>query len=301
MWGRDLQMNRNVIRLTAAALVLLVLIAPAFGMLSEFQATAAAAKYQNPNELATVFGPYTYQDHPYFYIKFTESGIKTGVIIIDGISGNSSDLETARKIAFTHYVLGDITFENTAEMTIRITELRRVIRETQEAQNELKRIMTFPHWTAAERNEMRELEIILPDLIMSYTNFMHHMEQALTIERDVLNGSKTYENAIKRMEISGELHKETDRQIEILIKMGVIMNRDFDPTEMKVLNDELKRREQIIQRSVDWDIASMEERQEINAISNVILIGLVLFVAFVVFATVAILIVLTLYMRKKKT
>ena len=302
--GVCLQMNKSIVKLVAVAVVLLMLTAPAFGALNGFQAASAASKYQNVNEIAQAFGPYTYQGHPYFYIKFTTDGVHTGTIIIDGISGESSDIETARKIAFAHYVFGNITAENTAETARNITEYRQIIRELQEGQNEISRLAASPRLTAAERNELREIEVIFTNMTVSFTSFVAHMENALAIERDVLNGSRSYENAVKYMEVIGDLSETIDRVIEVLREAEALLEEDFGLIEIEIANDELKRFEQDMQRAVDWNIASMESRTQAASDSD-LLIGLII-IGFMLIGIIAIIIgivyaVVVLTRKKKQT
>ena len=295
-------MNKTIIKLVAVAFILLMLAAPAFGALNGFQAASAASKYQHVNELAQAFGPYTYQGHPYFYVEFTTNGVHTGTVIIDGVTGNSTDLETARKIAFTHYVLGNITAESTAETARSLAESRQYMRELQEMQNEMSRLATHPRLTATERNEIREAERILTNMTVAFTPLITHTERLLAIERDALNGSRSYENAVKYMEVIGDFSKAIDRAIEVLREAEEFIEDDFGLIELEVLNDELKRFEQDMQRTVDWNIASMESRTQSAAdmdlligliVIGIILIGIIAIIIGIVYAVV----VLT---RKKK-
>jgi hypothetical protein len=55
-----------MIQALTAFFILLLLMAPALGMISEFQAASAAKSYQKSDEVAFVYGPYTYNSHQYY-------------------------------------------------------------------------------------------------------------------------------------------------------------------------------------------------------------------------------------------
>lgn len=255
---------------------MLVLTTPAFGVLNEFQAASAVSKYQHSNELATVYGPYTYLNHPYFYIEFTRNGTKTGVVIIDGRTGNVVDIEAARKIAFTHHVLRDITETKSVETSEALTRYRQLSRELQEKQDELNFLLMHPFLflSTAERNEIRDQRRAMANAERFYDAIIPHVEQILTIERNVLNGSRSYENAIRYMEAYGNVAGAIDMHIEGLREAEKVLEADFGSERIRYFSNDMRNFEQSLQRAVDRDIASMESRTQTVLNTVFITIGL---------------------------
>jgi len=59
-------MIRKIIQILTILMILFLLMMPALGLISDYQAVNAAKSYQNSDEIAVVFGPYTYEGHPYY-------------------------------------------------------------------------------------------------------------------------------------------------------------------------------------------------------------------------------------------
>ena len=237
---------------------------PALGALNEYEAATAAAKYQYDNELARAYGPYTYLNHPYFYVEFATAGTTTGVVIVDGISGNLVDnTDTARKISYTHNVLKDIDSSSVSSDAQDAADFRQLSKEMRDLNDEIDKnqLTTSIYLNESEKQQMRDLSRVIVKMEISITNFANTLDKQVIAERDVLNGNKSYENSVKITNGYKEMARNADELIPIFKEFESIIGESLGIAELEVYNDELKRVEQELQRSVNWDISSMESRK----------------------------------------
>jgi hypothetical protein len=235
---------------------------PALGALNEYEAATAASKYQYDNELARAYGPYTYLNHPYFYVEFTTAGTSTGVVIVDGISGELTDMETARKISYTHNMIGEIDADYIRLMSQESTNYKTSIIVMRGQSYEANQLSTSDFLNSSEKQRMRDLSRVLTKMEISMTKAANTMDNQIILNRAALNGNKSYENAVEIMNKHKEFARNTDEVIIAFKECEVITGDSLVTSEMEAYNDELKREEQRLQKNVDWDINSMEARKK---------------------------------------
>ena len=272
-------------KLFTFVLIALILATPALGALNEYEAGAAATKYQHTGEIATAYGPYTYLNHPYYCVEFDTNGSVTGVVIIDGISGELADMETARKISYAHNLLREINADSINSLVQDSTDFKNLAKEMKNLSDEIEnnQLTTSPYLNSSTKQQMKDISKVVIKMEMSMTKLATTLDNQIVLERATLNGNKSYENAVKIMNGYNETARNMDELIPILREAESIMEEDMGITELEVYNDELKRAEQDLQKSVDWDISSMESRaNEIPGFSLLISICSILIVGVLI-------------------
>lgn len=249
-------------------LVLILSITPAFGVLSEYEATSAASKYQKSDEYAIAHGPYTYMNHPYYYIEYTNvNRNQTGTVILDGITGRPAEIETAKKIAYTHYILGNVTAEDVTGSLQDTADYKRLAKDFKEMTDEIDdlNLTTSPYLNATEKAEIAELRRITAETERILSSMIVDFETFLLIEKECLNGTISYENAVKYMDAANNFSKTSEELIEVFKDMDILLGEESDGSdipELELAIDEINRIEQNAQKSTDWDISSMESRTQ---------------------------------------
>ena len=251
------------------AAIILLLITPALGVISEYEAQGAVAKYQHDDEIAIAYGPYTYMDHPYYYIEFKTGNIKTGVMFIDGISKEPiTDKSIMEKIAYTHYALGDIDFASLTQMAQVSTELRQIpimVRDLNNYVNENQRAIAYLN--SSEQKKINDMLNILNKMNYSAMKIANTSDEFIAIGRDALNGNKSYDNAKKIMNAANGMARDFDEFSAVVKEMSAI-DEEFDMSgeliQLEIVSDELRRLEQDAEKNVSWDVSSAESR--INSI-----------------------------------
>ncbi|MDV0446729.1 hypothetical protein MsAg5_05810 [Methanosarcinaceae archaeon Ag5] len=187
-------------------LLILILITPAFGAISQFQAAEAAKPYQHDGELSYAYGPYTYEGRPYYYISFTTNDTQTGTLVVNGEDGTIvKDTDTIRKIVFTHFMLQDITSDSVASDISNLTESKKDEQEFGSIGQTMKRLL--PYLKTEDEEKVKGLISSFSKLEADFQKMNQIDEETIKIEKDVVGGNKSYENAKK---ISDQYQKAID-------------------------------------------------------------------------------------------
>ena len=247
---------------------ILFLMEPAACSINQTDAEQIALKYKDANESLKVYGPYTYMDHPYNYIEFKTGDIKTGIIIIDGMSGKLvKDLNITEKIAYTHCALNGtecVPIEETAKYA---SELRQISKEMKDRNAEINKLLQqgSADLNSTEKKQLNDRSQALTKSDMSLTNIANDFEQLVIIRRDMLSGNKSYENAEKIMKTVSEMNKNINEFILSTKELDPAIVEDLNKNEgiaqLERYSEELKKFEEGVEKNVSWDVVSTESRK----------------------------------------
>jgi len=189
-------MNRiiKMIFLTIAAITILT--APALGVITESEAVTTAEKYSKGSENIIVYGLYTYQNVPYYFIIFSPTyaeKMTSGCVVINAENGEIASKDVAEKIIIaecTEFAVGD-TYMKFLENEIVYYKERDEILKTD--------IMTLKNMSGLVQETAKFEKIIETVQNVEKINLavVENMEQTEATAKEFRAGNKSYEKAIE--------------------------------------------------------------------------------------------------------
>jgi PGF-CTERM protein len=203
-------MNKTVKTLFLLIFALTLLTAPVLGTISDEEAVNIAEKYLKNNETATVYGPYTCQNRPYYYTEYIADNASTnlsGVLVIDKSTGNVvSDEQTLRQILFTVYYLKNVSNEVVAASNLTALQYKTTASNYEQQAETVKN--TRPYIKEGDWNKMENLEQYNRDVANLFNKMAATHEEIAAAGMDVLDGNLSYENAMKLSKLFTDLGKD---------------------------------------------------------------------------------------------
>ena len=150
-----------------------------------------------------------------------------GTVIIDGESGTVvKDKNVVEKIVFTYLILQDVNSENIAEEIKTIAELKTVQSEL----NTLSEIFSslIPYLRSSDADKVKNFERTIVQLDKSFSPFITLQEEYVNIEKDVLSGNKSFENADKLFKLSKQSINQAEEFKSVMMDFLNDMNTFFD-------------------------------------------------------------------------
>jgi hypothetical protein len=99
-------MNKTIKIIFLSLVAIMLLAAPAMGIITEDELFKIAEKHSKTSEKTDVYGPYTTQNKSYYYAEYRTGNVLTGVLVIDVSNGNVvADEKTLRQVLFAVYYL----------------------------------------------------------------------------------------------------------------------------------------------------------------------------------------------------
>ena len=247
--------------------VMLLLITPAFGAISEYEASETAAKYLHDGETVVAHGPYTYMSQPYYYIEFRTGNTKTGVMFIDGTYNEPiTDKATEEKIAYTHYALKNLDSASLTQIEQASSELQNfkaMIKNLNSYVNENKQAIAS--LDSSEQNKINDTVNALNKMDNPTTVLADKFDEYVVIGKDVLNGNKSYDNAKKIMDMTNGMSKNLDEFILVAKELSST-NEELGMSDrliqFEVVSDELKELDQNTENTISEDVKSAESRKK---------------------------------------
>ena len=189
-------MTMKGIKWIVIAAIILMVATPAFGAISKEDASKSVSSYVLSGETSEIYGPYTYENHAYYYAEISTEKSITGILIVDAESGKIiEDLEIAKKIVYTKTYLADATPENLAAYNVTrnwYTSAASVCREKSEAYKK-----EIPLYKAEERAKFETIVQSYQEAATLYDGLSDIMKRAAETQADVIKGNASYENAVK--------------------------------------------------------------------------------------------------------
>lgn len=230
----------------------LLLMAPAHGMLSADQVSSTAESYLKNGEGMGIRGPLYYQNHPYYYVNYTLEGEHTGAIVIDADTGNVVTNESiAEKILITGWYWRNITDSvvSNHQENHKSFEIAKIV-----TREELKLIEeNISTFSAEDQAQLKDLASAAQKLISAYDNISIICKNSAETCQDVLNGNVSYENvaiAIEELEslevaltelekIDSEVLAGVEQYYKISLSKADIYG--INTTDLKTENDMINR------------------------------------------------------------
>ncbi|MDV0445473.1 hypothetical protein MmiAt1_10530 [Methanimicrococcus sp. At1] len=187
-------------------LVFLFLIAPASAALNMEEAREKALEYAGSGEWRDVSGPYTYQSHPYYYAEYGKGYDTTGLLILDGETGEIiTNKETAEKISYTHYYLADVNASYISGY-----ESNRDVYKLSAAACRQKAEMfksELPAYKEADRKKVELSAAAYSNIAVQWDELAALFDRIIPVLTDVKDGNLSYENAVILTEQVEEFEK----------------------------------------------------------------------------------------------
>lgn len=193
--------------------IALFLISPVYGetIKETQQAADTAVAYATSGEEAWAHGPYFYQSHPYYYIQFLTDENLTGVLILDAENGEIvKEIDTIEKISYTVWYLNNVTSEIIPAYNITVDTYQKSavrLNETAETLEQEARFMS-----EGDKNKVNDAAEAYRNMAILIEEYADMLSNTIPIMEDIVNGNKSYENAIK-------LAEENDKVEKVIIKM----------------------------------------------------------------------------------
>jgi len=249
-----------------------------------------------------------------------------GTVIIDGESGTVvKDINIVENIVFTYLILADISSESIAEEIRSIAEMK----TTQSELDGLSEVFStlIPYLRSEDVAKVRNLEKTIGQLGKSFSSFINVWEDSINVEKDVLSGNKSFENADKLFKLTNQTITQSEDLKSAFIDVTNDMNVFYDifidnanyyrvnkNEMMKAKNDfniemdavmnefdvimiEAKKTIEDVEKNVLWGVESSEERTTSSTIN---LPGSILLIAVSVLLVVFILLAVGLLIKKRK-
>ncbi|WNY24049.1 hypothetical protein MmiHf6_13740 [Methanimicrococcus hongohii] len=215
-------MNKNMIKLTAVAVIFLLLATPAYGTLTRDEAVQSVLPYSRNHGSLSMAGPYTYQDNAYYYAEMTTNGTLSGVLIVNGETGDViTDESIARKISFTHLYLTNVTQMNLAgykTMKETYTASAAVCRQKAEIFNQ-----EIPLYNSADRQKLGTIVQSYQNTAVVFDDLATLFDKIIATQEDVISGNASYENAVI-------LENQTDEFEKLLEKLDKAYDKTIEDT-----------------------------------------------------------------------
>ena len=249
--------------------VVLLSMTPVACSINQTDAEQIALKYKDTDESLKICGPYTYMDHPYYYIEFRTEDTKTGVIVIDGMSKELiKDLNIIEKISYTHCVLNGTEGISNEKIAQYASELRQISKEMKDWNTEINKTLQqgSADLNSTEKKQLSDRSQALTKFEISLTNVANGFDRFVTIKKDVLNGNKSYENAEKMMNTVSEMNRNIDdfilstKGLESAIYED--LNKEGGIVQLERYSKELEKFEKKLEENVSWDVTSAEARKK---------------------------------------
>ena len=177
-------------------LAISILTAPALGTITESEALTTAEKYSKSSENIIVYGLYTYQNVPYYFIIFSPTyaqKMTSGCVVINAEDGEIASKDVAEKIIIaecTEFAVGD-TYMEFLENEIAYYKERDEILKTD--------IMALKNMSGLVQETAKFDKIIETVQNVEKINLavVESMEQTETAAKEFRAGNKSYEKAME--------------------------------------------------------------------------------------------------------
>ena len=192
-------MIRKII-LICISLFLIFALANTVACISQYEAKNIAEKYMQKDEIVTVYGPYTYMNHPYYYIKMQTpegkiEGLISGLIILNGETGAIvKDKNIMQKVIYTHHKIeNDIGTDAEISKQNYKTCLEGEY-EFNKLSDEWNNRKTYFPASSKNYSSVEEMSIWFSYMGRLSGKMARDYEELIRIETDILKGNKSYEN-----------------------------------------------------------------------------------------------------------
>ena len=189
-------MTMKGIKWITIAAIILMIATPAFGAISKEDASKSVSSYVLSGETSEIYGPYTYENHAYYYAEISTDKSITGILIVDAESGKIiEDLEIAKKIIYTKTYLADATPENLAAYNATRDGFNNASVAYREKSEAYKK--EIPLYKAEERAKFETIVQSYQEAATLYDGLSDIMKRAAETQADIIKGNASYENAVK--------------------------------------------------------------------------------------------------------
>ena len=183
------------IKLAVIAAIILMMTTPSLGAITKNEAEQIALPYVRTDETLKIIGPYTCENHSYYYAEITIIDSLSGVLIIDGENGKVvTDKETAKKVSYTR-----ACFENVTSIELEAFKRSKIVYTDVAASNRQMAELFEDEMTRHNAADRKKLEAI----VNSYREeadvhdiLANNMEQISATQADIISGNASYENAM---------------------------------------------------------------------------------------------------------
>ena len=188
-------MTRRWMKWVITTAIILMMIVPSLGAITKSEAEQVVLPYIKTEETVKMVGPYTYENHAYYYAEITISGKLNGVLIIDGESGKAvTDQEIARKISYTRAYLENVTPENLAAYNISKEAYVAAAASCRQTAEAFKK--EIPLYEAEDREKLGTVVQSYQEIASLFDELANLYGQNSATQADVISGNASYENAM---------------------------------------------------------------------------------------------------------
>jgi hypothetical protein len=267
-------MNRKWIRLAVVAAMIVMIMTPSLGVIPRDDAVQSVLPYSKTHGTLSMAGPYSYENHSYYYAEMTTNRTLSGVLIVDGESGEIiTDKEIAEKISYTRAYLENVTPENLAAYEA-VRETYSVSAAICRQKAELFR-NEIPLYKADEREKLGTIVQSHIDAANVYDEMATLFEDVIKTQTDVVSGNASYENAVilanqmkdyeEDLQNLGKAYDkvmaDTNTYYDVLINGAVAYNLNATQLkDYKLINDNTMKQEKEIM--VTQQLALVKEDNE---------------------------------------
>jgi hypothetical protein len=275
-------MNRKWIRLAVVAAMIVMIMTPSLGVIPRDDAVQSVLPYSKTHGTLSMAGPYTYENHPYYYAEMTTNRTLSGVLIVDGESGEIiTDKIIAEKISYTRAYLENVTPENLAAYEA-VRETYSVSAAICRQKAELFR-NEIPLYNANERQQLGTIVQSYTDAANVYDEMATLFEDVIKTQTDVVNGNASYENAIilaKQMKDFEEdlqnlgkaydkVMADTNTYYDVLINGAATYNLNATQLrDYKLINDNTMKQEKEIMVTQQLALVKEDNENTKNRVEN---------------------------------
>ena len=189
-------MVRKWIKWIITAAIILMMIVPSLGAITKSEAEQVVLPYVKTEETVKMAGPYTYENHAYYYAEITISKTLNGVLIIDAESGNVvTDREIAKKISYTNAYFENVTPENLAAYNISKEIYVAAAASCRQTAEMFK--LEIPLYKADDREKLGTIVQSYQEIAGLFDELANIYGQNSATQADIISGNASYENAVK--------------------------------------------------------------------------------------------------------
>jgi len=189
-------MVRKWIKWIITAAIILMMIVPSLGAITKSEAEQVVLPYVKTEETVKMAGPYTYENHAYYYAEITISKTLNGVLIIDAESGNVvTDREIAKKISYTNAYFENVTPENLAAYNISKEIYVAAAASCRQTAEMFK--LEIPLYKADDREKLGTIVQSYQEIAGLFDELANIYGQNSATQADIISGNTSYENAVK--------------------------------------------------------------------------------------------------------